>query len=437
MKEYYYLDRLKVKLKYADYLHYELDRRIYSYGKQQDFSFEKIKWKFSVFIGLFVELLIYLFLRISNLKLLQGKSSKIENLISTAYHGFGISLKNSGFSIIGAPWVISKNINRLNFVDFIQVCIFRIKLLTADFNCLLTPVFEKEIDGIKLLLGKYLVENKVRGVFLAQDSGFFEKLIIDEAKLNGIPTFIVLHGAGMRYGNSLNDNRADYVCVFGDIIKEKLILSGFNSKKIIVTGHPQHSYNRISSFLKFGVESVLVLTKPMPGQPLNYVEKLKGRSRDTNRLKDRGNLILYLMDIQSALIKVGVNKAKLRLHPSESPNWYLKYIDTNFFSIDKLSLSNSLAKSSLVIGPTSSLFFDAIYAGVNYMIYEPIYDDGLDILNDPVGHPFDGGDTDIPVAKDVDELIILLKSKKLVNLKSIGKFINPNFNIHEVINILK
>jgi hypothetical protein len=91
----------------------------------------------------------------------------------------------------------------------------------------------------------------------------------------------------------------------------------------------------------------------------------------------------------------------------------------------------------LVIGPSSSLFFDAIYGGVNYMIYEPVYDEGLDILNDPVGYPFDGGDTGIPVAKDVNELTGLLKSKKSVELHSIKKFISPDFNIHEVMNILK
>jgi hypothetical protein len=88
----------------------------------------------------------------------------------------------------------------------------------------------------------------------------------------------------------------------------------------------------------------------------------------------------------------------------------------------------------LVIGPTTSLFYDSIYSGVNYLIYEPLYDDGLDILNDPVGSPFDGSDEGIPVAKDINDLYNLLSIKKAVNLSSIPKFIKPDFNLQEIVN---
>ena len=50
---------------------------------------------------------------------------------------------------------------------------------------------------------------------------------------------------------------------------------------------------------------------------------------------------------------------ELRMHPSENPDWYAKFIDTKFL-IDQDKLSASLANSTLVIGPVSTLFIDAI-----------------------------------------------------------------------------
>lgn len=436
MKEYYYLDRVKEKSNYSDYLHYELDRRVYSYGNQQKLSFEKARWWYNVIYTAVMELLIYLYLHLTKHYSRALKKNVNGNVLSTAYHGFNEHLKENRYSILGTPWVISKNKNKLKLIEFITIIRFKIKLLTADFKDLISSDFSNQIEVVKSIIGNYISKNEIRGIFLPQDVGFFEKLIIDEARKKGIPTFVIFHGAALRYGNTINDNRADYLCVFGKVLKERLIQSGFRSEKIVITGHPKYSSISIPENLKCDIEDVLVATKPMPGQPLEFVEVLEGRARDTNRLKDRGNLILYLMDIQAALISIGVKRARLRLHPSESPLWYLKFIDTNFFSLDRLSLSESLNKSSLIIGPSSSLFFDAIYGGVNYMIYEPVYDDGLDILNDPIGYPFDGGDDGIPVAKNIDELIQLLKSKKSVELKSIEKYISPDFSIQEVIKIL-
>ncbi len=437
MKEYYYLDRVKEKSKYTDYLQYELDRRVYSYGNQQKLSYEKARWWYNVIYTAVLELLIYIYLHLTTHYSAANKKNVNCNVLSTAYHGFNEHLKENRYSILGTPWVVSKNKNKLKLTDFITISRFKIRLLTADFQDLISPEFSNQIEVVKSIIVNYISKNEIRGIFLPQDVGFFEKLIIDEASKKDIPTFVIIHGAALRYGNAVNDNRADYLCVFGEVLKQKLVESGFNANKILITGHPKYSLTALPENIRNEHSDILVATKPMPGQPLEVAEVLQGRARDTNRLKDRGNLILYLMDVQSALINIGVKKARLRLHPSESPLWYLKYIDTGFFSIDTLSLSESLAKSSLVIGPSSSLFFDAIYSGVNYMIYEPVYEEGLDILNDPVGYPFDGGDTGIPVAKEVNELTGLLKSKKSVELHSIKKFIRPDFNIHEVMNILK
>ena len=434
MKEYFYINRLQDKSKYINQLHYELDRRIYSYGNQQRLSFEKKIWKIYAYYAFLLNLFIYIYINLTKRNNIISKSDL--NIMSTAYHGFDNIFKKYNFKNISTPWVPSYKKRKLSFKNFLILSKFNIRLLTVNFNVLISDSFSKEIEIVKLILSNYLIENNINAVFLPQDVGFFEKIIIEEAKSHFIPTFIVPHGTALRYGNAINDNRTDYICVFGQKFKDCLIGSGFDNKKIIITGHPKYSFTKIPNNLNFGLKNILVLTKPMPGQPLETQDILKGRSRDTNRLKDRGNLILYLLDIQSVLIKYGIRKVKLRVHPSESSEWYLKYIDTIFFEIDTELLYDSLNKSSLVLGPTSSMFFDAIYSGVNYLIYEPLYDDGLDILNDPIGSPFDGSDEGIPVAKDINDLCNLLSVKKSVNLSSIPKFIEPDFNLQEIVNIV-
>ena len=88
-------------------------------------------------------------------------------------------------------------------------------------------------------------------------------------------------------------------------------------------------------------------------------------------------LNVYIYEIGKVLKELG-GKAKLRMHPSENPDWYAKFIDTKFFVIDQDKLSASLANSTLVIGPVSTLFIDAINFGVSYIVYEPVKNgDGL------------------------------------------------------------
>ena len=101
MREYYYLDRVKEKNKYADYLHYELDRRVYSYGNQQKLSYEKARWWYNIIYTAVLELLIYIYLHLTTqYSTANRKNVNINNVLSTAYHGFDEHLKENRFSIL-------------------------------------------------------------------------------------------------------------------------------------------------------------------------------------------------------------------------------------------------------------------------------------------------------------------------------------------------
>ncbi|WP_264535070.1 hypothetical protein [Flavobacterium sp. N1736] len=432
MKEYFYFDYLLQKVKYANLLEYELNRRIYYYGQHFKNSFETTTNKKTFKRNALLQSGYFLYK-----KLLKGSNKQKPAIISSVYFNFGNDLKESGYQVYGIPWTLTREVSLIKLTEFIKINFFYKKLTSCNFNTLISEKFQKEIYDISILIDSVLVREKVKAVFIPQDVGFFERLLIQLCQKNNIPTFLVLHGSALRYGNTINDNKTDYLCVFGEILKNKLVESGFNPEKILITGHPVYSNYTIPNDLKFDFSNILVISKAMPGQPVEQVDKLKGRARDTNRLKDRGNSLLYLLFIKNALLSVGIKGATLRVHPSENSEWYLNFLGSDFFEIDKLSFTETLKKASLVIGPSSSFFLDALYAGVNYTIFEPLYDDGLDILNDPVGHPFDGSDKKIPVAQNENKLSEILKNKDKVDLSVLKDFVKPQLNLNIIKTIIQ
>jgi hypothetical protein len=81
-----------------------------------------------------------------------------------------------------------------------------------------------------------------------------------------------------------------------------------------------------------------------------------------------------------------------------------------------------------VIGPTSTVFLEALYYGVNYVCFEPSIED-IDLLNFPLVPPFDGSDERVPIAKNEDELEKIIKRKILVNLEVFDDYIKTPFDL--------
>ena len=129
-------------------------------------------------------------------------------------------------------------------------------------------------------------------------------------------------------------------------------------------------------------------------------------------LSDRGNLVVCLLSIQKILQQFNVKNVRLRPHPSENINWYMKFLDKDFFISQAGSLSQSLSKTSLVIGPVSTVFFEALYYKTNYLVYEPSTDN-INILNHTIEPPFDKSENRIPVAYDEVTLFKFLKEKNV------------------------
>jgi hypothetical protein len=220
--------------------------------------------------------------------------------------------------------------------------------------------------------------------------------------------------------NLIDDNRADFLIVWGNRIKKYYIDAGFNAEKIIVCGHPYYR-EPVSGNLRFGLTDILVLPKIAVGSPHS----------DGCNLYDRGNLIVYLFLIKKVLETLGVSSVRIRFHPSSNPEWHYKFINRKFFIRDKLPLQDSLRKATLVIGPTSTVFLDAIYAGVDYIIFEPVMED-LDILNEQIVPPFDGSEQGIPVARNMHELELMIRDKVSVEPSILQEYIKTPFDVNNL-----
>lgn len=240
-----------------------------------------------------------------------------------------------------------------------------------------------------------------------------------------LPTFNFIHGLPGIY-NSIDYNRTDYLVVWGESIKNNFVKVGFDPDKIIVNGHPKYNILKLNHSLRFNLENILIITKSPNGSQFS----------ESVILGDRSNLIFYLLSIKKVLEKLGVKSVRLRPHPGENIDWYYKYIDKNFFTRDYQNLGTSLKYSTLVIGGTSTTFLEALIEGINYVVYEPSFENNKLIDGFFPVAPFDGSDKKVPVAKSEDELDEILVKKKFVDVTVLGDYISNEFNTDVILKLI-
>ena len=395
-------------------LEYEINKRIYYYGRNFRTPWKPTKtlderiWTWST----------QAYRMINSSK---NKHAKTK-IFSDAYFNLNKILVKRGFEIINPDWSIKREGKYIANVKFqgqfnrLQQIIFKGELGELLSNSTLTLINDFIQNG-KIVLSK---RNIIAGIF-SNDLNFFPRLFIDLFEQLNVPTFIYLHGLPGRY-NSIDDNRADYLLVWGQRIKENYIREGVPEDKIMVTGHPQLSVNESKPKLKFSFEKILVISKAISGAPSDSKNPID---------ENKAAFVVYLFMVQRTLLSIGINSVKLRIHPSENAKWYRGICGNSFFKIDKDTLHVSLEKSTLVIGPTTTVFLDAIHSGVNFLVFEPR------IYRTPLVDPFDGSNPKVPVARDEDDLLMMLRDRISVDPSVLKEYINPEFNINELVSKIK
>lgn len=425
MEPFYLLDYLKNNSYFTetryDNLRYELDNQLHYYGDHYKYPYEIQGKKNRDLIRTYIKQLLILFKIFQNRK----SNTKGELILSNAYFSVNEELKYLGYNVYCPSWRMSHDRNVLSSLSLFQRSEkIKSKFRNSNFNELFKEEFMTEINHFEEELTIFFQKRKIKSLFVPNDVSFFENLSIQVCKQHGIPTFIFLHGLPGRY-NQIDEHRSDYLIVWGEKIKENYIKTGMNPDKIFVSGHPYYKKLKFDK-LKYSFDNVLVLTKSLVG----------AHHSDGVILGDRANLILYLYSVEKILKSLGIKSVRFRPHPSENENWYLKFINNDFFKFDKENIQKSIQKSSLIIGPTSTVLLESLYYGVNYVVYEPSLNN-IDLTNCQLVPPFDGTDSKMPVAKNEDELEYLLKNKIRVDPTCFNDYISTPFNLSFVKNLIK
>lgn len=303
------------------------------------------------------------------------RERNVNAIMSNAY----VNINLYGVNVILPPWSFSPKSNIANSIKIFRI-IEKIKkelgkrsikiLLSQEFKSLLLE-FEKEMS-------KLFSNYKIRALIVPNDMAFLENLTIKIAKKCNVPSFVYLHGLPARY-NDIDDNRAEYLVVWGCGLKNEYVKAGVNKNKIFTLKHPVYSkFDKV--VLKSTMEDILVLSKAVVGTPSSSSELILG---------DRAISLTYLEYLKEHLKNLGIDKVKLRLHPSERREFYEDNLPDDFFIIEESSKEEVLSKASLVIGPTSTMILDTIKAGKNYVLFDPVFD-GLTLEGMPLVEPFTG-----------------------------------------------
>jgi len=337
--------------------------------------------------------------------------------ISSAYNNVDILIEDNGYYAERMPHSLKKGRKTVGGWKLYWSTINIIYSFTyRDYNYLISEIFKGVISDYEFQIKKNIQENDYKFLLVPNDIDFFPRVLIKAFKEFNRPTVLVGHGGMPSLYDKIMDNGTDFVALRGRKEVESFIKMGFDSEKFFITGHP--FYKEYPKTLKFGLDDILVITKSVNGVcPL-----------DKPHLEDRGNSILYLFSIQNVLKTFNISSVRLRPHPSENPEWYMKYINSQFFIIDTDSLSASLIRSTLVIGPTSTMIIDSMAHSVNYLIYEPIIDGKL-LTGFPINPPLDGSDARIPIARDEEQLKNIIEEQHCIDLEVYGEFASPHYDV--------
>ncbi len=404
-----------------DMIYFDLSKTLYNYGEYFRNPRDKRSsnnFNFSIFLKQFMIKKFLLKMKIFINSITGKQKDKI--LLSKTYFGLNNDIVKLGFNVISPIWTSSGSIRNTilaNFALLKQTENIKRFLNRANFNQLISSTFLNYTKLYQHKLKNFYSKYDIRALFVPYDVPLFENLHIKIFRDLKIPSFIFLHGLPGRY-NKIDDNRTDYLIVWGELIKQFYIKYGFEEKKIIVAGHPYYN-NFKQKNLRFDLKNILILTKGIPGA------LQRGKK---NYAYNKFNTLLYLYKIEKVLKDLNVKNVRFRPHPSENPRWYLKYININFFRIDNESLVDSLKNSTLVIGPSSTVLLEAVYYGVNYIVFEPS-ENNKNIHNEEIVPPFDGSIEGVPVAKNEEELKTILRNEEIFDISLFDKFIKPKLDI--------
>ena len=417
---------------FAGYLKYEFDKHLYYYGGHFSNGYDRVVpgrnpaqyqaeliefyWKHQPAVA-------------AGLAGPSSGSVTAPCIFSNAYFGWERPLSGLGLRLLPSPWVAAEPGNELSIALFNQ-CRAVLELLRSGFAVLYFKPFHAVIRSIAANLEKFFSRHPALGILMPYTNGFFEGLSTGIFRRLGKPTFLCVHGLPVRMDWwKRGEHPVDYVVVWGEATKRGIVERGRAPETVLVSGHPDYS-GRPPRPISTALDRVLVLGYALNGAPL----------LDVPHFQDRSLGLDYLWRVQSVLKQVGVARACVRPHPSESVPWYRAHLDPDFYTVDESrSCAEALDKATMVIGPVSTVLADAAVAGVNYITFVPAlqqYNPLEDEFFQP-DIPYDGSDPRFPVARSEAELVALLKQGAVIDVSALTDYLSSSFKPEVIVEALK
>jgi hypothetical protein len=399
----------ELSAKYIDFFKIELDWHIYNSEKYISPSYHRNP-KVAITAKLYHRLQ-YLNAIFETPKNIRSKDLNVLSAIGLT----DSSLPNSGFSFFSPIWhafgrkKIFGDQKTFKWHRDIQDLI-----RNKDFHLYLNPELHQQLEDFQNHLVKQYSKHNFRALLLHSDQYFYSKYCIEVFKKMGKPSFVFSHGLPAIYSLEV-DHRSDYLMVWSEKIKQNYINVGFDADKVKVVGNLKYKKIEKKKELRSDLSDVLVI-------PVSSV-LWHQHEYDNTVITDKSMVVLYLYKVQTVLKKMGVKRARYRVHPSIDKKWVHAFLDHAFYICDLEELSASLSKSSLVIGATSTVLLESLINGVNYILFEPKEENNINMAGFKLVPPFDGSDEKIMTANDEDELEKLLKFNAITDYSLVNDYI--------------
>lgn len=327
------------------------------------------------------------------------------NVLSTVFFPNEAKIEAMGFNLISPVW---QPMGRKNVFGDSKTIKWhkdiRNRIKTANFHSFLNPEFHAGLEDFQQHLINEYRKKDLRALLLNTDQYFYSKYFIDVFKKLEKPSIVFSHGLPGVYSPDV-DNRSDFLMVWSEKIRQNYINAGFDPSKIKVTGNPKYNTIAKNKELRSDLSDILVVPSSIVWHQDEY---------DTTVVSDKSSVILYLYKVQNVLQSMGVKKSRYRVHPSINKQWVHTFLDQDFYIQDNESLQDSLGHTSLVIGSTSTLLLDALIAGVNYIVFEPV-ENNINMMGCKSVPPFDGSEPKVMFCNTEAELEKMLKHNALTD----------------------
>lgn len=397
--------------KYVDFFKIELDWYIYNYGEHLSRRYLRD------YRGTLKDRVCQKLQCISTLygKLSLKKGHK--NILSSVYFSDKTLLSSLGFNAFSS---IFQPVGRNQIVGDEKSIAIKNKIECSLSKGIFTDLYNKDffyaLEELQTTILHTYQNLDLRALFLFTDQYFASKYLIDVFRQMNCPSMIFSHGLPAIYSKDV-DNRSDYLMVWGEKIKENYVNAGFDSNKIKVVGNVKYKKVPISRKLKNSLDNVLII----PCSSVLWHQ----HEWNTPRLVDRSMIVLYLYQVQRVLQRLGIKHARFRPHPAIDNSWVYGFLDKDFYEIDDKPFPDSIHSSSLVIGATSTTFLETLMEGVNYLLYEPIDEKGLDLQQSKKVPPFDGSIPDLCIARSENDLEYMIKEKYQTRADILEGYMQP------------